>query len=72
VIRSDWVFAMHEDFELMLDLMDRSFCDFENGMPSKPVFKRMSFAMAFRYEEKDIYQAIIQKLEELTGSDLDM
>lgn len=53
---------MHEDFELMLDLMDRSFCDFENRMPSKPVFKRMSFGMAFRYKEKDIYQAIIQKL----------
>jgi hypothetical protein len=53
---------MYEDFELMLDLMDRSFHDFENGMPSKPVFTRMSFGMAFRYKEKDIYQAIIQKL----------
>lgn len=53
---------MHEDFELMLDLMDRSFRDFENGMPAKPVFERMSFGMAFRYREKDIYQAIIQKL----------
>lgn len=53
---------MHEDFELMLDLMDRTFRDFENGMPSKPVFTRMSFGMAFRYKEKDIYQAIIQKL----------
>ncbi len=59
---NSWVFAMHEDFELMLDLMDRSFSDFENGMPTKPAFTRMSFGMAFRYNEKDIYQAIIQKL----------
>jgi len=58
---------MHEDFEIMLDLMDRSFVDFEKGMPSKPVFKRMSFGMAFRYEEKDIYQAIIQKLRARVG-----
>jgi hypothetical protein len=53
---------MHEDFELMLDLMDRSFRDFENGMPTKPIFTKMSYGMAFRYNEKDIYQAIIQKL----------
>ena len=53
---------MHEDFELMLDLMDRSFRDFENGMTTKPVFTRMSFGMTFRYNEKGIYQAIIQKL----------
>lgn len=53
---------MHEDFELMLDLMDRSFRDFENGIPTKPVFTKMSFGTVFRYKEKDIYQAIIQKL----------
>jgi hypothetical protein len=53
---------MNKDFELMLDLMDKSFRDFENGMPSKPVLTEMSFGMAFRYKEKDIYQAIIQKL----------
>ena len=53
---------MHKDFELMLDLMDRSFRDFEDGMPSKPVFTRMPFGMAFRYKEQNIYQAIIQKL----------
>lgn len=53
---------MHEDFELMLDLMDRAFHDFENAMPSKPVLVKMAFGMAFRFKEKDIYQAIMQKL----------
>ena len=57
-----WVFTMHKDFKLMLDLMDRSFRDFENGMTTKPVFTKMSFGKAFRYNEKDIHQAIIQKL----------
>ena len=57
-----WVFTMHEDFELMLDLMDRCFRDFENGLPTKPCFTKLSFGMAYRYKEKDIYQAIIQKL----------
>ncbi len=53
---------MHEDFELMLDLMDRTFRDFENAMPNKPVLVKMAFGMAFRFREKNIYQAIIQKL----------
>jgi hypothetical protein len=53
---------MRHDFELMLDLMDRTFRDFENAMPSKPVLVKMAFGMVFRFKEKDIYQAIIQKL----------
>ncbi|NOX64893.1 MAG: hypothetical protein GXO85_03630 [Chlorobi bacterium] len=54
---------MHPDFEIILDLMDRTFRDFENSIPSKPVFVEMPFGrMAFRYKEKDIYQALIQKL----------
>jgi len=42
--------------------MDRTFREFENPMPNKPVFVKMSFGMAYRYKEKDIYQAIILKL----------
>jgi hypothetical protein len=42
--------------------MDRTFRDFEKAMPNKPVPVRMSFGMVFRFREKDIYQAIIQKL----------
>jgi len=53
---------MHKDFELMLDLMDRAFRDFEDPMPNKPVHVKMAFGMAFRFREKDIYQAIILKL----------
>ena len=53
---------MYEDFEIMLDLMDRAFNDFENLMPKKPVRVKLAFGMAFRYKEKDIYQAIILKL----------
>ena len=53
---------MNQDFEIMLDLMDRAFRDFENPMPNKPVLVEMAFGMAFRFKEKDIYQAIILKL----------
>jgi hypothetical protein len=53
---------MHNDFEQMLELMDRTFRDFENAMPSKPVLTKMVFGEVFRFKEKDIYQAIIQKL----------
>ena len=53
---------MHQDFDKILDLMDRTFRDFENPMPSKPVHVEMPFGMVFRYKEKDIYQAIILKL----------
>ena len=53
---------MHGDFEEMLDLMDRAFRDFENAIPNKPVLEKMAFGMSFRFREKDIYQAIIQKL----------
>ena len=53
---------MYEDFEIMLDLMDRAFSDFENPMPNKPIRVKLAFGMAFRYKEKDIYQAIILKL----------
>ncbi|MBU0768723.1 MAG: hypothetical protein KJ687_06510 [Proteobacteria bacterium] len=53
---------MHADINQMLDLMDRTFRDFENSMPSKPQSVKLSFGMAFRFKEKDIYQAMIQKL----------
>lgn len=59
---------MHKDFQSMLDLMDRCFRDFENGMSTKPAFTKMSFGMAFRYKEKDIYQAIIQKLARIQSA----
>ncbi len=52
---------MHNDFEQMLELMDRAFRDFENAIP-KPVPVKMEFGTVFRFKKKDIYQAIIQKL----------
>lgn len=59
---------MHTDIDQMLDLMDRTFRDFENSMPSKPQFVKLSFGMAFRFKEKDIYQAMIQKLARVQSS----
>jgi hypothetical protein len=53
---------MNTDIDRMLDLMDRTFSDFVSGMPSKPQFVKLSFGMAFRFKEKDIYQAMILKL----------
>jgi hypothetical protein len=59
---------MHADIDQMLDLMDRTFRDFENAMPSKPKLVKLSFGMAFRFKEKDIYQAMIQKLARVQSS----
>jgi hypothetical protein len=59
---------MNTDIDQMLDLMDRTFQDFENSMPSKPQFVKLSFGMAYRFKEKDIYQAMIQKLARVQSS----
>lgn len=53
---------MTTDIELMLDLMDRTFQDYENLMPSKPELVKLSFGYVYRFKEKNIYQAVIQKL----------
>lgn len=59
---------MNTDIDQMLELMDRTFQDFENSMPSKPQFVQLSFGMAWRFKEKDIYQAMIQKLARVQSS----
>ncbi len=59
---------MEATIELMLDLMDRSFQDFERGMPSKPELVKPPFGPVFRFKEKDIYQAMIQKLARVQSS----
>lgn len=53
---------MTTDIELMLDLMDRTFQDYENSIPSKPEFVKLSFGHVYRFKEKNINQAMIQKL----------
>lgn len=53
---------MHEDFNEMLFIMDKVFRDFESGMPTHPEQKSLSFGLVYRFEEKNIYEAIIQKL----------
>lgn len=53
---------MYTDIDQMLDLMDRTFRYFEKSMPSKPQLVKLSFGMAYRFSDKDIYQAMIQKL----------
>ena len=53
---------MEADFEKILDLMEMSFRYFEEAMPSKPKLVDMPFGKAYRFKEKDIYQALIQKL----------
>lgn len=45
----------------MLDLMDRTFQVFENSVP-KPEILKLSFGKSFRFKDKNIYQAMIQKL----------
>jgi len=53
---------METDFEKMLDLMELSFRYFEEAMPSKPKLVDMPFGNVYRFKEKDLYQALIQKL----------
>jgi hypothetical protein len=53
---------MNPDIDDMIDLMDRSFRDFESGMPSPPQLVSLPFGLAFRFKEQDIYQAMLQKL----------
>ena len=53
---------MQEDFKLMLEIMESAFRALENTISNKPAFVELPFGMAFRFKEKDIYQAIIQKL----------
>ncbi len=52
---------MHTDFDEMLALMDRVFCDLERKC-GKPQPVQLSFGIAFRFKEKNIYQAVILKL----------
>ena len=61
-------FDMTDTIELMLDLMDKTFQDFEHGMPSKPELIQLSFGSAYRFKEMDIYQALIQKLARVQSS----
>ncbi len=52
---------MLRDFETILELMDRAQSDFEAAMP-QPKFVEMPGGPVFRFEEKNIYEALIQKL----------
>lgn len=53
---------MEDDIAKMLELMEISFRDFEAAIPSKPKLVCKPFGEVYRFEEQDIYQAIIQKL----------
>ena len=56
------------DFEEMLSLMDRVFRDLEQLLPNKPRLERRPSGMAFRFQEKDIRQAMILKLAHVQSS----
>jgi len=53
---------MKKDFDQMLVLMQHSFQELERGLIYSPEFVELSFGKAFRYKEKNIYQALILKL----------
>lgn len=52
---------MHIHFDEMLELMERTFRAYEAVLP-KPRFVNMPSGPVFRFEEKSIYEAMIQKL----------
>jgi hypothetical protein len=49
------------DFNVMLELMDDAFTDFETAVP-KPKLVNLPVGSVFRYQEKNVYQALVQKL----------
>jgi len=49
------------DFNVMLTLMDDAFKDFEAFVP-KPKLVDIPIGTVFRYQERSVYQALIQKL----------
>ena len=53
---------MRSDFQEMLSLMEHAFRDFEEAVRDKPKLVKMAYGHVFRYEEKNIFQALIQKL----------
>lgn len=53
---------MNPNITEMLELMDRTFRDFESGMPNRPRMVKLSYGVAYRFVEKDIYQAMFLKL----------
>ncbi|WP_124704691.1 hypothetical protein [Sulfuriferula multivorans] len=53
---------MDADFGKMLELMELTFRDFEAAMPNKPKLVAKTYGWVYRFEEQDIYQALVQKL----------
>lgn len=53
---------MDYDIDYMFQLMEISFRDFEAAIPNKPKLVSKSYGEVFRFQEQNIYQAIIQKL----------
>lgn len=53
---------MTEIYGKTFKLMDKAFHDYEKAMPEKPEITKFSYGKAYRYKEKNIYQAIILKL----------
>lgn len=53
---------MSTDIDRMIDLMERTFRDFESSAPSKPQLTLLSFGPTYRFRKRDIYQAMILKL----------
>lgn len=52
---------MHSDYPKMFELMEQCLADFSGAVPS-PELVDLGFGPVFRYHEKCIYQAMIQKL----------
>jgi hypothetical protein len=52
---------MHRYFEYTLELMDQVQKKFEEAMPN-PEFVKMSYGHVLRFKEKNIYEALLQKL----------
>jgi hypothetical protein len=53
---------IQEDFDAMLRLMELTFHDFEAAIPNNPKLVKKPYGEVYRFVEKDIYQALIQKL----------
>ncbi len=56
------------EFDEMLAVMESAFRDFENALPDKPRLVNLPCGPVFRYAEKNIHQALVQKLARLVSA----
>jgi hypothetical protein len=59
---------MKKIFDYIFEVMENAFIILETSLKNHPEFVELSFGKAYRYNEKNIFQALIQKLAKVQSS----